>query len=172
MVKLEKQDFKKNKSIFISIKEQLRKKLGDEIPIEHVGSTAIPNMYGKNIIDILIGAKDISEFEYIKSALEKNNFYGSQKSKTDIYQFFASETGETKSGDIHIHLAIKETERYKEFIILRNYLLNNKEIAKEYSNYKKKLIANNITERKEYKRVKSEYVSKLIEDAKKEMREF
>ena len=167
MVKLEKQNFRKNKSIFKSIKKQLEKELKDKIPIEHVGSTAIPNMYGKNIIDILIGAKDSNEFEYIKSVLEKNNFYGSLKSKTDIYQFFASKTGETKSGDIHIHLVIKETERYKEFIMLRDYLLNNKEIAKEYSNYKKKLIDNNIAEREDYKRVKSEYVSKLIEKAKK-----
>ena len=51
-----------------------------------------------------------------KDILIKNNFYPSPRK--DIYQFFASRKEETKSGDIHIHLVVKNTDRYKEFIIL------------------------------------------------------
>ena len=166
MVEIVKQNFRKNKQIFRSVKKQLQNDLDNKIPIDHVGSTAIPNMYGKNIIDILIGAENEDEFKYIKSVLEKNNFYGSEKSKSDIYQFFASKVDETKSGDIHIHLVIKETQRYKDFILLRQYLLNNKDKAKEYSDFKKKLVSSNINEREEYKKAKSQYVSKLIEKAR------
>ena len=167
MVEIVKQDFKMNKEMFESVKEQLQKKLGEKVVIEHVGSTAIPNMYGKGIIDILIGAKDVDEFNYIKSVLEKNNYYGSEKSKTEEYQFFASTTDETKSGDIHIHLVIKETQRYEDFIVLREYLLNNENIAKEYSELKRNLIESNIKEREDYKRIKSNYVSNLINNARK-----
>lgn len=167
MVKIVKQDFEKNREIFESIKANLQKNLNEDIAIEHVGSTAIPNMYGKNIIDILIGAKDIDEFNYIKSVLEKNRFYSSGKSKNDEYQFFASRIDETKSGDIHIHLAIKESQRYKDFILLRNYLLDNDDKAKEYSDFKISLIKNGVKDREEYKRLKSEYVSNLIKNARK-----
>ena len=55
------------------------------------------------------------------------------------------------SGDIHIHLVIMDTERYSEFIILRDYLLHNDEEAKEYSNLKKKIIDEGITDRRVYK---------------------
>ncbi|MBO5183483.1 MAG: GrpB family protein [Bacilli bacterium] len=166
MVDLVRQNLKVNKKIYKSIEKQLRKDLGKTIPIEHVGSTAIPNMYGKNIIDILVGAEDKNEFESIKLILEKNNFIGSEKSRDDIYQFFASSSDETGAGDIHIHLVIKNTQRFCDFITLRNYLLSNKDEAKAYSNLKKSIINAGIFDRKEYKAKKSVYVSELLERAR------
>jgi len=166
VVEIIKQNFRKNKELFKSIQKQLQKDLDEKIQIEHVGSTAIPNMYGKNIIDILIGAEDNKEFNNIRDILEKHNFHSSEKSKSNIYQFFASTTDETKSGDIHIHLVMKETQKYKDFILLKDYLLNNKKKAKKYSDFKRNLIKDNITEREEYKKVKSEYVSRMIKEAR------
>lgn len=167
MVELVRQNFKENKKIYKSVEKDLRKRLEKSIPIDQVGSTAIPNMYGKNIMDILIGAKDSTEFEYIKEVLESMGFVGSEKSKDSIYQFFSSTEKETKSGDVHIHLVIKDTQRYSDFIILRDYLLKNKEEAKNYSALKRNLIKNKITDRKEYKSIKSKYVSDLLERARK-----
>lgn len=167
MVDLVRQNLKNNKHEYNKVKKILKKQLPSDVPINHVGSTAIPNMYGKNIIDILIGAKDLSQFENISKVLENNNFIGSQKSKDDIYQFFASTEKETSSGDIHIHLVITNTERYNDFIILRNYLLNNKQEAQAYSNFKKNLIKNGVIDRKEYKALKSKYVDELLIRARK-----
>ena len=169
MVELERQNLKKNKAIYKRVEEELRKNLPNHIQIDHVGSTAIPNMWGKNIIDILIGAKDVAEFNEIKDILINYNYIPSNKSKDEIYQFFSSAEMETKSGDIHIHLVIKNTERYLEFITLKDYLLNNKEEVKNYSNFKKELLKKGISDRKEYKRIKSKYVTDLIERAKQYM---
>ena len=165
MVELVKQNFRKNKKLFLLVYQKLQNCLGENIPIDHVGSTAIPNMVGKNIIDILIGAKDTNEFQHIEKIIQEEGFFPNAK-KEDIYQFFASKTTETSSGDIHIHLAIIHTERYQEFLILKQYLLSNKQEAKAYSNHKKELIQKGITVRKQYKQEKSEYVTKLIERAK------
>lgn len=165
MVELEKQDYLKNKELYQKIENKLRKDIDINIPINHVGSTAIPNMYGKNIIDILIGVENNLEFDKIKNILEKNKFYASPK-KNEIYQFFASTKEETKSGDIHIHLVIKDTDRYNEFLILKDYLLNNEEEAKKYSDFKRNLIKGGIINRDDYKNIKSKYVSDLLERAK------
>lgn len=97
MVQLIKQDYLKNKKLYKVIENKLREKLNNSIPITHVGSTAIPNMYGKNIIDILIGAKDIKEFAEITKVLEEKGFVASKKSKDEIYQFFSSTVAETAS---------------------------------------------------------------------------
>lgn len=167
MVELIKQNLKENKKVYKKIEKDLRKNIPLYVPIEHVGSTAIPNMYGKNIIDILIGAKDDIEFDYIHRILIKNKFVSSKRSKTKIYEFFASTASETTSGDIHIHLVIVDTDRYKEFIILRDYLLSNKEEAKNYSNFKKNLIKSGITSREDYRSQKSKYVERLLLRAKK-----
>lgn len=166
MVELEKQNFEKNKNLYSSVESRLKQLFDSHTPINHVGSTAIPQMYGKNIIDVLVGAEDKKEFETYKQILINEGYYASQNSKSDIYQFFASKQGETGSGDTHIHLVIIETERYKEFLILRDYLLSNEEEALAYSEHKKQLLNSGITDRKLYRNTKSEYVSKLIERAK------
>ena len=165
MVELEKQNYLKNKKLYNKILKELRNNIDINITIDHVGSTAIPNMYGKNIIDILIGVENDNEFDKIKNILENNGYYASPK-KNNIYQFFASTKDETKSGDIHIHLVIKDTGRYKEFLTLKKYLLSNKEEVNNYSNFKLNIIKKGINNREEYKRIKSEYVSDLIERAK------
>ena len=59
-----------------------------------------------------------------------------------------------------------DTERYSEFIILREYLLNNNEEATNYSNLKKEIIDKGITDRREYKAIKSPYVTELLSRAK------
>lgn len=166
MIELEKQNYNKNKQLYKKIEKQLRLYLNENIPINHVGSTAIKNMYGKNIIDILIGAKDNLEFENIKKVLENVNFIPSKRSEDLIYQFFANTSEETKAGDIHVHLVIKNTERYKEFLILKEYLINNPIEVKNYSDFKLNLINKSILDRKEYKRLKSKYVTELIKRAK------
>lgn len=58
------------------------------------------------------------------------------------------------------------TERYSEFIILRDYLLHNKEEAINYSNLKKDIIDKGITDRREYKAIKSPYVTELLNRVK------
>lgn len=166
MVAIIKQDYLENKKIYNHIEEDLRRNIDKNIPITHVGSTAIPDMYGKNIIDILIGANNKNQFEEITHVLVNKGFVPSKKSKDEIYQFFSSTNAETTSGDIHIHLVILNTERYSEFIILKDYLLNNKEEALNYSNLKKEIISDGITDRKQYKTVKSEYVTSLLARAK------
>jgi hypothetical protein len=168
MVELEEQNYNENQKKFKEIKQKLEDEINKNIEIIHVGSTSIPSIkYGKNIIDILIGAKDKKEFAEIAKILESINYIPSDKSKTEEYQFFSSTNEETKSGDIHIHLVLKDTNRYKEFILLKQYLLENEKEAIAYSKFKQKLIAEKINDRKEYKRLKSEYVDKIIEKINK-----
>lgn len=165
MIKIVKQDFEENKKKYNKLVEKLEVKLPSEVQITHIGSTAIPNMYGKNIIDILIGVKTICQFNMVYNILIDIGFIPSAKNKAQDYQFFASTSRETKTGDIHIHLAMINTNKYKDFILIKEYLLSNKKETKEYSDFKRKIAKENM-ERNKYKRIKSEYVSELLKRAK------
>ena len=98
MVKIVKQDFEENKRRYNKLVEKLKIKLPNEVQITHIGSTAIPNMYGKNIIDILIGVKDINQFNEVCKIIKDIGFIASTKNKDKDYQFFASTSQETKGG--------------------------------------------------------------------------
>lgn len=165
MVNIVRQNYKKNKSKFNKIKRELKNNLGN-VPIYHVGSTCIPKMYGKNIIDILIGVVNLKELKKVSIKLKELGFYISEASRTDEYHFFASTKEETKSGDIHIHLVIINTNRYEDFLILKQYLLSFPNIAQMYSQHKKYILNNISDKREDYKDIKSKYVTKLLNEAR------
>lgn len=168
MVKLEKQNKKTNDKLYKKALKQLRTVIEDDVPIEHVGSTAIPRMYGKNIIDILIGAKTDEEMEILSNKITKLGYFPGSKRTGYIYRFFASTEEETKAGDIHIHLAKIDSDRYKDFLILRNYLLKNNEERINYSNLKRAILKDGHNIREDYKSIKSEYVNKLLDRARED----
>ena len=163
MVELEKQDFNTNKKLFTVVENMLKSGVSQPIIIDHVGSTAIPNMCGKNIIDVLVGVADTAAFSSVAQDLELLGFHPSTRSKTSEYQFFASSLDETKSGDTHIHLVLQGTDRYREFILLRDYLLSHPDETMAYSNHKKHILATQGTNRTAYRQTKSTYVTALIE---------
>jgi len=166
MVKIIKQNLATNKKFYIKIKRELRKRIDKDIPIDHIGSTVIPKMIGKNIIDVLIGANNQYQLKKLSKILCNIGYFPNKKSKNKIYQFFASRKEETRSGDVHIHLVMLNTDRYDDFLTIKNYLLNNKDEALAYANCKKEIVNNITVERKEYRSIKSEYVTKLFERAK------
>jgi GrpB-like predicted nucleotidyltransferase (UPF0157 family) len=167
MVTLHRQDYTKNKNRYLDTLKTLRKILGENTPIDHVGSTAIPTIeYGKNILDILVGAVDSDDFARLYDRIASLGYHPSQNSKSDIYQFFATNTGETVESDTHIHLVIMGTDRYLDFIRLRDYLLENEDEAIAYSRHKQDLLEKGIADRKEYRATKSKYVEALIDRAR------
>ncbi len=165
MVILIKQNYHQNIIQYEHIKKELIKLIGKNYAINHVGSTAIPNMVGKNIIDILIGVNKPDELNVIQNILTNNGYYLGNNQKKN-YRFLASKTSETQSGDVHIHLAIIKQLRYQEFLILKDYLLENPFVASQYNNYKKEIVLKYGNERKKYRKIKGKYVKQLINDAK------
>ena len=166
MVELKNQNFEENKAKYNAVKDRLLELLGKNVCVDHVGSTAIPDICGKNIIDVLVGAENQNDFQNKLDLIAGEGYFASQNSKNEIYQFFASRQGETGEGDVHIHLVVKGTDRYEDFLKLRDFLLACPKEAEAYSNHKKELIGLGVTDRKEYRRIKSEYVSAMIDRAR------
>jgi len=162
MVKIVRQNFKENSKKFMEVKRKLKEVLGDEPAIEHVGSTAIPNMYGKNIVDILVGVNR-DDIEKTAEEIDKLGYFRGKTHNSGDRIFFATKEEETGSGDIHIHLAKKDSERYRNFLLLRKYLLENPEEAKRYAKIKQDISK---MDRGSYKATKSPYVDKLLDSAR------
>lgn len=165
MVELHRQNLKDNKKIYKNIEKTLRTKIPSSMPINHVGSTALPYMYGKNIIDILIGVNNENEMDKYSDILKDFGYFPGSHNQGN-YRFFASRKEETKMGDVHIHLVYINTDRYRDFITLRDYLLINNEERKAYSDLKKQLISKGINTREDYKVSKSKYVTDLLNRAR------
>ena len=138
---------------FKSEKQRLLSFLPGTLVIEHVGSSAV-GAGGKNIIDILIGVSDKDEMFKIRDILKTNGYFEGYDSHDDRI-FLASSENETGDGDFHIHICPITYNSYKDFILLRDFLISNPEKSKEYYNKKIELANKAGFDRQKYKTLKS-----------------
>ena len=149
---------------FKSEKQRLLSFLPDTIIIEHVGSSAV-GIGGKNIIDILIGVSGRDEMLRVRDILKANGYFEGHDSHDDRI-FLASNENETGYGDFHIHICPTTSNSYKDFILLRDFLISNPEKSKEYYNKKIEFANKAGFDRQKYKTLKSQYLTKLLSEIK------
>lgn len=143
-------------------KERLCNALGDMIlGIEHIGSTSIPGIWAKPIVDIMIGVKSLP--------LEK-----SQISK--IIKLGYENLGEAGvSGRIYfrkrfpkaynVHITQFGNSIWKNNILLRDFLRSNKDEAMKYPELKKIIISEGVNNLLEYSDRKADFISEILKKA-------
>lgn len=164
MLRLVRQNYRQNQKIFTKTKRILGKKLEKfSVDIEHIGSSALPQMtIGKNVIDILIGFEKADDHEQIVDILCKNSYYLSKDNNTPEYTFLSSREKDSQSGDIHIHLTPKESQRYKDFLLVKKFFLDNPEKISEYAKVKEDIYNKYGENRKAYRLHKSIFMEKIL----------
>lgn len=146
------------------------------ITIEHIGSTAVPGLAAKPIIDIDIVYYKPADFETVKQRLEENGYYhnGNQGIPgREVFKRLNTAQGHDILNAIPHHLyacpaGSAELERH---ILFRNYLLAHEEARTEYQRLKYKIAEQAGQDRKQYARLKemqaAVFINLVIEKAKK-----
>jgi GrpB-like predicted nucleotidyltransferase (UPF0157 family) len=148
--------------LFAKEKERIASHVKTAITIEHVGSTAIPNLGGKGIIDIAIAVKK-QDMESISKQLQSLGYeYRPTYSTADRFYFiiYLPDPAE-ESRRYHIHLTYPESEDWKGLIGFRDYLRTHPEEVQKYAEMKRlaALEANHEGER--YRKLKEPMFKKI-----------
>lgn len=132
--------------------------------IEHIGSTSVPRIKAKPIIDIMVAAGNKELFlSALKPLLELGyRFIGNGGRKGRL--FFVK--GSDKITFYHLHLMERDSHYWSNYIFFRDYLRENKEIAKEYEELKVKLSEQYSNDREKYSRYKSRFVKEIVHENK------
>lgn len=145
--------------IFKKEKKRILKVLSD-CEIYHIGSTAVPGLGGKGIIDILIALKD---WKKEKDVIKKLKIIGFEHiHPKDKGRIFLSKIGTTKYGDTHIHIVKKGNKNYKELIDFRDYLRKHKTEAEKYFNLKLEWLKKFKGNRPKYTKTKESYIKDVL----------
>jgi GrpB-like predicted nucleotidyltransferase (UPF0157 family) len=142
----------------IKIKSAL-KNLGG-FRVDHVGSTAVPGLGGKGIIDVMVSIDDWKKQNEFIEALRKIGFKHVHPEHKE--RIFLSRVPKTKYGETHLHLVKAHGSQYKELLGFRNYLRKNKIAAKEYNDIKFKLIKEVKGNRLAFGKKKGLYLKKAL----------
>ena len=115
--------------------------LGENIvAVHHIGSTAIPNIYAKPVVDLLVEVKGIARVEERNSAMESLGYEVMGEFGIPGRRYFRKDNREgIRTHQIHVfETGSVQVERHLAF---RDYLIAHPADAREYSALKRKLAA-------------------------------
>jgi len=115
--------------------------------IEHVGSTSVPGLIAKPVIDIMFGVKSLKESEPAIPALEQAG-YCYAPYKTDVMHWFCKPSEHFRTH--HLHLAPFESPLWFERIMFRDLLRKDAGLATEYALLKQQLADRHCDDRQAY----------------------
>jgi len=127
--------------LFKSEKARLQKILGKDVLIDHIGSTAVPGLGGKGVIDISVTTPKINWPEICKKLKNLGYEYkkkGAEREKERL--FFMANLPDEEFGTrlYHIHLSYPESPEFKKEIGFRDYLRSHPKEVKNYAKIKMK----------------------------------
>ncbi|MDD4187718.1 MAG: GrpB family protein [Bacilli bacterium] len=155
------------KDDFLKEKENLVKLMnGTALTIEHIGSTAIPGLSAKPIIDISVGVNKLTDFNKVKEKFL--NFPYSIKEDSPIDEILIRK-GSVNNRTHFIHVMEIDSPRYKNTLLFRDYLNSNKDELLKYENLKKELAEKYHDNRIMYTSSKNDYISDILRKANKEL---
>lgn len=145
-------------------KEMLLEAFGDKaIAIEHIGSTSIPGLSSKPIIDIAVLIEKAEEGGEFVELLKELGYWHDEPSSSGERYFF-------RKGDpteFHLSIAYKDKGGFWDRqILFRDYLRANAEARDEYAKLKKELLGKEQTGAGEYIKGKTEFVQKILKLAR------
>lgn len=141
----------------------LQKVLNDKfIYAEHIGSTAIPDLKAKPILDLMLAIPDLNDWEWLKEPLAKLGYEFRRdfiKEKGHIFFVKGSEENRTH----YLKITELNSDFWMENILFRNYLINNSQYREEYQKLKENLLETHMGNREPYTKGKEEFVRKVLE---------
>jgi GrpB-like predicted nucleotidyltransferase (UPF0157 family) len=153
------------KAEFERIRDYLMEQIGDLVlEIKHVGSTSVPCLAAKPIIDLIAVMDSYDVFPSIVSRLEKAGFQHEGDGGIQGREAF-SRLPPDDFMDYHFYVCPKDSEESRRQTIFRNALLNSKETAYEYGKLKMRLIDEASGDRVFYTNAKTDFILGVINKA-------
>ncbi len=142
---------------------------GLDISIQHVGSTSIPGLYAKPILDIDIVIENKTLLNEISARLEKIGY--KNKGEQGISGRFAfRQTSEFTPATAtkqtwqshHLYVCFSDSLALKNHLLFRDTLLQDKLLAERYSALKMALVKEKGMTREEYTKRKTEFIISVL----------
>jgi GrpB-like predicted nucleotidyltransferase (UPF0157 family) len=149
---------------FQRLAAQLRATLTDlAVAVEHVGSTAVPGLTAKPILDVLVGLAPGTDPEQVIAALEPLG-YQSRGDKGDEGGLLLVLEDRPAHRVAHLHLVGHGDRQWRRYLALRDRLRNDPAAMAAYARLKERLTARFSSDRRAYTAAKATFITQLLSD--------
>jgi GrpB-like predicted nucleotidyltransferase (UPF0157 family) len=131
-------------------------------PIEHIGSTAIPGLAAKPVVDIMAGVESLDASRNAIARLEHRG-YCYYPYRPDVEHWFCKPSPAFRTH--HLHLVPFQSRLWIEQIAFRDYLRARPDVALEYAGLKSRLAERHRFDREAYTDAKGPFVQRILREA-------
>ena len=145
--------------------ESARSELMEALPglfsdLEHVGSTSVPGLAAKPIIDLMVSVNALSDIgAEAQTTLERLGYQFEDVGMSNRL-FYHRQAGGRRSH--HLHIVTADTFENRNERIFRDHLLTHPQVAAEYGELKKRLAAQE-TDGLAYTKAKTELIQRVVD---------
>ena len=145
---------------FEAEKRRIEGVLGDlAIEVHHMGSTAIPGLAAKPIIDIMIVVRKLDAAQCIAPLKELGYTFVDHPENVDRRFFRKGHHPRTH----HVHIVEQNSQALKEHLAFRDALRNDPQLRDQYAALKYDLAERHQNDRAQYTESKTEFVKRVVE---------
>lgn len=150
-------------AVFEIEKDRLTRILGDTVRIEHIGSTAVPGLGARPIIDIMIGSPGLAIIEERIDDLVADGYRYVPEFEKSIPErrYFTKERGHP--GHFHIHAVVLGSPFWKKQLAFRDALRADPALAAQYWKLKQQLAGKYRNDRAAHADAKSAFIRAALD---------
>ena len=135
------------------------------VAIEHIGSTSVPGLAAKPIIDIMVGVHALDDAQHCIAPLATIGYVYKPELEADIPERRYFNKG-PQSDHRHLHMVEVSSKFWRDQLVFRDYLRSYPEMAAAYADLKRNLAARFQTDREGYTEAKTEFVQSVLRMAR------
>lgn len=110
------------------------------VAVLHVGSTAIPAIYAKSVIDLLLVVQDLAALDKKQPMMEALGYVALGEFGIPERRYFRRDNGLGERTH-QVHAFKNGSPQIERHLAFRDFMIDNPDVAQEYSNLKRKLAA-------------------------------
>lgn len=151
--------------LFLEEKDRIANALGElALDIQHIGSTAVPGLDAKPILDIAVALRQLTDAELCVAPLETIGYRHQGYRSEQMGHVFekVSDRGRTHC----IHALDVNDPHYRDYLLMRDYLSAVPEARRDYQELKRTLAERFPTDRRAYTAGKADFIRQLLKAAR------
>jgi len=138
---------------------------GQSASVEHIGSTAVPGLAAKPIIDILVGVSDLHTADACVPFLVALGYTYSREQEEAMPERRYLDRADA-DGSYHLHLVAIGGDFWRRHLAFRDYLRSHPQVAADYERLKRSLAERYRHDREGYTDAKTEFIRTVEEKAR------
>jgi GrpB-like predicted nucleotidyltransferase (UPF0157 family) len=157
-------------TLYVEEKRRILAAIGSHIlTIEHIGSTAVPGLGAKPIIDIMVGLRHLADAPPCIPRLQAIGYEYVPEHEQQLPERRYFHKGKEGNRTHHLHMVETASEFWHRHLLFRDYLRAHPDTAQQYYELKKGLADQFRSDREAYTEGKTAFIKTIEARARREL---